>query len=96
MCVRLGVALRVVRGALVCPHIPHTRTLHADARPWGLPEQQEKNEAEKFKQEAAITRSATAQQVADIENQAWLVNRRAEAEANKIRALAQVRWFKRA
>eukprot|EP00802_Teleaulax_amphioxeia_P007259 Tamp_07265.p1 GENE.Tamp_07265~~Tamp_07265.p1 ORF type:complete len:383 (-),score=109.13 Tamp_07265:1354-2502(-) len=51
--------------------------------------QQEKNEAEKFKQQAAITRSTTAQQVAEIENQAWLVNRKAQAEADKIRALAQ-------
>jgi len=70
--------------------------LHADARPCGLAEQQEKNEAEKFKQQAAITRSTTAQQVAEIENQAWLVNRKAQAEADKIRALAQVRRCKRA
>ena len=59
-----------------------------------MPWQQEKNAAEKFKQEASITRSTTAKEVADIENEAWLVNRRAQAEADKIKALAQVRCLR--
>jgi len=51
--------------------------------------QAEKNLAEAFKQEAALTRSRTEKDVADIMNQAWLISRKAEAEAGKITALAQ-------
>ena len=51
--------------------------------------QAENNIAEGYKQEAALIRSRTNKEVADIDNQATLVSRYAEAEATRITSLAE-------
>mmetsp|Transcript_23896 Transcript_23896/g.59996 ORF Transcript_23896/g.59996 Transcript_23896/m.59996 type:complete len:374 (+) Transcript_23896:260-1381(+) len=51
--------------------------------------QTETNLAEKYTQQATLIRSRTDKEVADINNQATLVLRTAEAEADKLKALAE-------
>jgi len=51
--------------------------------------QTEQNLAEKYAQQATLIRSRTAKEVADIGNQATLVLKGAEAEGERIKALAQ-------
>mmetsp|Transcript_1947 Transcript_1947/g.4910 ORF Transcript_1947/g.4910 Transcript_1947/m.4910 type:complete len:375 (-) Transcript_1947:273-1397(-) len=50
--------------------------------------QTEENMAERYAQQATLIRSRTAKEVADVSNQATLVLRRAEAQAARLRALA--------